>query len=66
MAGSSATVVCCFCGQQLVMARAVTLVVHPPDVDDESQTLFCHSRCLVERLDARVPHHPALNDAISE
>ena len=66
MAGSSAIVVCCFCGQQMHKARAVTLVVHPPDAEDESQALFCHSRCLVERLDTRVPHHPALDDASSE
>jgi hypothetical protein len=38
------------------------MVVHPPDAEGESQTLFCHSRCLVERLDRRVPHHPSLDE----
>jgi hypothetical protein len=66
MVGSSSleTVLCCFCGQQVAVAQATTVVVHPPSADGESQSLFCHSRCLVERLDARVPHHPALNNAV--
>jgi hypothetical protein len=64
MAGSSEehSVTCCFCGQALPLMRAARLVVGPPGVDDESQTLYCHSRCLVERLDARVPHHPGLDE----
>ena len=53
---------CCFCGQSLPLRRAVRLVVILPDVDGESQTLYCHGRCLVERLDPRVPHHPSLDE----
>lgn len=64
MAGSSenSPVTCCFCGRSLPLGRAARLVVVPPDVDDESQTLYCHGRCLVERLDARFPHHPGLDE----
>lgn len=63
MVGSSrlGTVVCCFCGEPVAETLAARMVVHPPDTADESQTLFCHSRCLTMRLDSRVPHHPALD-----
>lgn len=64
MAGSSehSSVTCCFCGWPLQLHRAARLAVVPPGVEDESQTLYCHSRCLVERLDPRVPHHPDLDE----
>ena len=64
MAGSSehSPVTCCFCGRPLPLYRAARLVVVPPSVENESQTLYCHSRCLVERLDPRVPHHPDLDE----
>ncbi len=68
MAGSSAlaTVVCCFCNEPMPEAQATRMIVYPPDAEDESQTLFCHSRCLVKRLDPRVPLHPALDDGGTE
>jgi hypothetical protein len=53
---------CCFCGQSLELARTTTLVVYPPTEPDEAQTLFCHGKCLVIRLDPAVPHHPILDD----
>lgn len=54
--------VCCFCGLPLEPARTTTLVVYPPTEPDEAQTLFCHGKCLVDRLDPAVPHHPILDD----
>ena len=64
MVGSSEqdSVTCCFCGETLPLGRAARLVVFPPELDDESQTLYCHTRCLVKRLDSRVPHHPDLDE----
>jgi hypothetical protein len=61
MGGGDKIKVCCFCGKPMDGYKPVTLVVYPLDCDDESQTLFCHSRCLTERLDSSVPRHPALD-----
>lgn len=46
---------CCFCALPLELARTTTLVVYPPTELDEAQTLFCHGKCLVDRLDRTVP-----------
>lgn len=66
MAGNNTlpNVVCCFCGSHVPDPQMTTLVVCPPAAEGESQTLFCHAGCLIERLDPRVPHHPALDDAV--
>lgn len=58
----SEAMTCCFCGQSLERARTTTLIVYPPTEPDEAQTLFCHGKCLVSRLDPAVPHHPILDD----
>ena len=59
---TSAAMSCCFCGLSLGPLRTTTLVVYPPTEPEEAQTLFCHGKCLVDRLDRGVPHHPILND----
>jgi len=59
---TTAGATCCFCGRALEAPRTTTLVVFPPTEPDESQTLFCHGKCLVERLRPDVPHHPILDD----
>lgn len=56
----SETVICCFCGVELREDEAVLLEVYPTAEGDETQTLYCHRRCLVERLRPEVPRHPAL------
>lgn len=59
---TDAAAVCCFCARPAEPARRTTIVVYPPTEPEESQTLLCHGKCLVERLDPRVPHHPILDD----
>ncbi len=61
-----ANVICCFCGSQIPDGAVTTMVIYPPNAAGESQTLFCHGTCLVERLHARVPHHPSLEDSLSD
>lgn len=60
--GRKAVCVCCFCGHSLPEMVAVRMLVYPPNAEGESQTLFCHARHLVQHLDPRVPHHPALDE----
>ncbi len=54
---------CCFCFTYVPWYQRVELIVVPTPGSDEQQGLVCHRRCLVERLDQRVPLHPDL-DAI--
>jgi len=54
---------CGFCGHPVEVAFAVTMVLYPPSTDDESQTLYCHGSCLIERLDRSIPLHPGFEDA---
>ena len=53
-------VVCCFCGASLEIDEAVSLVVFPQVNGEESQQLFCHKKCLNDRLDKSIPRHPDL------
>ncbi len=55
-------VMCCFCTGWLPEHKSVQLVVSPKIDSGESQTLYCHSRCLTENLAASVPKHPFLLD----
>ena len=52
---------CCFCFQDVPWYQRVELLVIPIPSGDETQGLICHRRCLVERLDPRVPLHPDLD-----
>lgn len=54
---------CAFCGQELEVAFALTLVVYPPSESDESQTLNCHGRCLSDLVHPSIPLHPGVDDA---
>ena len=60
---SAMTTTCAFCGQELEIAFAVTLVLYPPSELEESQTLHCHGRCLTELVHPSIPLHPGLDDA---
>lgn len=57
------SVICCFCGEALDDVWATTLAVTPPRLDDETQGLYCHGRCLIERLHLSIPFHPSIDDA---
>jgi hypothetical protein len=59
-------VICCFCGEGLLIAEATTLVVSPPQEPDEAQTLFGHAECLSTRVHASVPLHPSLLPEVAE
>jgi len=52
---------CCFCFQDVQWYQRVDLIVIPTPGGDERQGLVCHRRCLVERVDPRVPLHPDLD-----
>lgn len=54
---------CCFCFQDVPWYQRVELIVLPTPGSDERQGLVCHRRCLVERIDPRVPLHPDLDTA---
>jgi hypothetical protein len=56
----SQEVVCCFCGEALHESSAVLLAVFPTSSREESQQLYAHAKCLVERLRPGLPLHPAL------
>jgi hypothetical protein len=61
MSDPDESAVCCFCGLSVSVELATVLEVFPPG-DEGSQGLYCHGRCLAERLDPSVPSHPALDD----
>ncbi len=52
--------VCCFCFKDVPWYQRVGVIVVPSLGEDEEQGLTCHRRCLVNRLDPRVPLHPDL------
>ncbi len=54
---------CAFCARDIEIAFAVTMVLYPPSINDESQTLYCHGACLTTRIDPSVPLHPRFEDA---
>jgi hypothetical protein len=53
-------VMCCFCGKQIDIKIAVLLQVFPYDNKDESQQLYCHRMCFVNKLHKNIPKHPDL------
>ena len=50
--------VCCFCFEDVPLYQRVELIVVPKPGSVEEQGLRCHRRCLVERIDSRVPFIP--------
>jgi hypothetical protein len=52
---------CCFCFEDVPWYQRVELIVIPTPEGDEQQGLLCHRRCLVSRIDSRVPLHPDLD-----
>ena len=54
--------VCCFCGLDVMDSEAVTIVLYPPVEKEDSQTLYCHRKCLSELVSEKVPLHPGLTE----
>jgi hypothetical protein len=53
-------VICCFCGEPLLLKRAVVLSVQPNIEREEWQNLFCHKNHLIEKIDKSIVLHPDL------
>jgi hypothetical protein len=49
------TVICCFCGEPEVHQEAILLKVVLPRMEDETQTLFAHTKCFRESMHPFVP-----------
>ncbi len=58
---SEEVAMCCFCFEEVPWYQRVELIVVPIPDADEQQGLICHRRCLVDRVDSRVPLHPDLD-----
>lgn len=56
----SEKVICCFCGENVDLDKAVVLQVFPSYTEDEFQQLYCHKTCFTDRLHETIPKHPDL------
>ncbi len=59
-------VVCCFCGETLLLRDATILVLQPNIENDEKQTLFCHKNHFVEKIHKSIYLHPDFFDEEDE
>jgi hypothetical protein len=59
-------VVCCFCGEGLLLKDAAVLNVQPNIESDEVQQLFCHKNHLTERMHKSIVLHPDFFEAEDE
>lgn len=55
-------VMCCYCGETILLENAVILTIQPSMENDEIQQLFSHKNCLVERMHKSVVLHPDIID----
>ncbi len=51
-------VICCFCGEEILLEEASILTIQPNIKSEEKQNLFCHKNHLVERIVKSIPLHP--------
>ena len=51
-------VICCFCGEPLLITEAAVLTIQPTIQSDETQQLFCHKYHVVELINKSIPLHP--------
>lgn len=60
MAGNfNEKVICCFCGQSLLINDAAVLVIQPSvKSEEEKQQLFCHRKHLVQCMSKEIFLHP--------
>jgi hypothetical protein len=59
-------VVCCFCGEMLLLREAVILNVQPDIQSDESQNLFCHRNHFIANIHKSIILHPDLFDELEQ
>jgi|GEM_PF-1991954 len=55
-------VVCCFCGETLLLKDAVILSIQINIQIGETQQLFCHKNHFIALIDKSIPLHPDLFD----
>jgi len=55
-------VMCCFCGERVIISLAVQINIKPSQITNETQTLYCHSKCNDKVLHKDVPRHPDLTE----
>lgn len=51
-------VVCCFCGESLLIKDATILIVQPNIENDEKQELFSHKSHFIEKMHKSIFLHP--------
>ena len=51
-------VVCCFCGESLLLLNAIILNVQPNARSEEAQRLFAHKHHFTEKINKAIPLHP--------
>ena len=56
----SEKMICCFCGESVDIDKTVVLQVYPFYNSDEFQQLYCHKKCLTDKMDKTIPQHPDL------
>ena len=56
--------ICCFCGENVPSPALVTLAVYIGDASeqDAAQAIFCHKKCLRDRVSKSVPLLPDIID----
>jgi hypothetical protein len=54
---SNSEVMCCFCGNYLLLKDALVLSIYPNIESEESQQLFSHKNHFVERIVKDIPLH---------
>jgi len=59
-------VVCCFCGDSLLITKAIVLNIQASIHSDEVQSLFCHKHHLVELINKSIPLHPVFSKSEGE
>jgi hypothetical protein len=55
-------VMCCFCGERVVFSLAVQIAIKPSQLSNETQTVYCHSKCIDKVLHKDVPRHTDLTE----
>lgn len=59
-------VICCFCGEALLLINAAVITIKPRVDSEEIQELYCHKNHLVEKIDKSIPLHPDFFDDDTE
>lgn len=55
-------VVCCFCGESLLLKDSAILLVQPNVENEEKQQFFCHRNHFVEKINQSIFLHPDFFD----